>query len=429
MTTPALFPTPIRRSARPLAPALAVLALALALAAAACGPAAEAQPGPAPVVDVHGHDAEALAAVRARVHAGDARYAAAYRQLLGEADTLLAHRFATVMDKPVPAPSGDMHDYYSTAPYWWPDSTKPDGLPYVRRDGRRNPESQLLDESAFDGLLHGVPALAWAWYFSGDDRYAEKAGAVVRAWFVDAATRMNPHLRHAQAVPGHADGRKYGIIEAQHFYEVVDALAVLKASDALDADAWAAVDAWFADYLAWLRESDFGRAEAATLNNHATAYDAQVAAVALYLGRDDVAREVLAALPARRIDAQVAPDGRQPEELARTRSFGYSVYNLYHLVNAATLARHVDVDLFGYASADGRSLRAALDYVVPAAGRRDAWPHPQLDGTWRGAEERLAQVLRRAAVAYEDPRYEAARERLAGTNRTARYVLVHPYSE
>lgn len=392
---------------------------------AAC--ASTSDVGEAPAIDVHGYDAEALRAVRASVHAGEEEYAAPYRALLREADMWRDTTFATVMDKAQPASSGDWHDYYSTAPYWWPDTTQPDGLPYVRRDGVRNPESQQLDESSLDAVLHGVDALAWAWYFSGEDAYADKAAGVLQAWFVDEATRMNPNLNHAQAVPGRAEGRKYGIIETQHVYEFADALAVLKASDALDAEEWQAVDAWFGDYLTWLRESEFGRAEAATQNNHATAYDAQVAAIALYLGRDEVAREVFAAMPERRIDTQIEPDGRQPEELARTRSFGYSVYNLYHLINAATLAPHVGVDLFGYRSDDGSSLRGALDYVVPAAGDREAWPHPQIEGSWRGEQQRLAMLLRRAAVAYGEPRYEQVRGRIMADGPTDRYLLLYPY--
>ncbi len=148
-------------------------------------------------------------------------------------------------------------------------------------------------------------------------------------------------------------------------------------------------------------------------------------ALALYLGQRDVARQILAAFPARRIDAQVAPDGRQPEELARTRSFGYSVFNLRWAFYAARFAPAVGVDLFGYESADGRSLRAALDYLVPVADGRERWPHPQMEGTWGGAEAALAGLLRQAALAYDAPAYEAARHRLDPSS-DSRYLLLFP---
>ncbi len=397
---------------------LFLAALGLALASLLGAASARGQ-------EVHGLDAAVLAEVRERVHRGDAALLPAYRQLLAEADEALAHRFASVMDKAEPAPSGDWHDYYSLAPYWWPNPATPDGLPYVRRDGERNPEARQLDDQALSAVLDAVPTLAWAWYFSGDDRYAAKAGDVLRLWFLDPATRMNPNLRHAQAVRGRNTGRMYGIIETSGLYDGVDALAVLKESDALTESEWEAMDGWLGDFLTWLRTSEFGQAEASRLNNHATAYDAQVAAIALYLGQDRLAHDVLAAVPARRIDPQVEPDGRQPEELARTKSFGYSVYNLRHAFHAAALAPHVGVDLFGYVSDDGGSLRAALDYLVPVADGREHWGHPQLAGTWQGAEAGLAALLREAALAYDDPRYEAVRQRL-DADASARYHLLHP---
>ncbi len=200
---------------------------------------------------------------------------------------------------------------------------------------------------------------------------------------------------------------------------------MLHCGPALSDTEWAGLDGWLGDYLTWLRTSDFGRGEASRHNNHATAYDAQAAALALYLGRDDVAHEVLTAFPARRIDAQVEPDGRQPEELARTRSFSYSVFNLRWAFLAAQLAPAVGVDLFGYTSADGRSLRSALDYLVPVADGREHWPHPQLEGSWGGAEDELAALLRQAALAYDDPAYEAARQRLDPDD-DGRYLLLFP---
>ncbi len=33
-------------------------------------------------------------------------------------------------------PSKDPRDYMTLSPYWWPDSTKTDGLPYIRKDDK-----------------------------------------------------------------------------------------------------------------------------------------------------------------------------------------------------------------------------------------------------------------------------------------------------
>ena len=392
----------------------------LLLALSACAHAAQTAP-PA----LLGHDAASLTEVRARVQAGDPTLQPALNRLVAEADAALEADYATVLDKELLPPSGDAHDFYSLAPYWWPNPNTDDGLPYVRRDGEVNPEAKGLDDPSLRAVLEAVPTLAWAWHFTGDDHYAEKAGSLLRTWFVAPETRMNPHLRYAQGVRGLSTGRMYGIIETARFAGVMDPLLVLRQSSALTETEWAALDNWLEDFLTWLRASEFGRGEASRLNNHSTAYDAQTAAIARYIGADDVAREILTAFPTRRIDTQIAPDGRQPHELARTRSFGYSVYNLRWAFHVAQLAPAMGADLFGYESVDGRSLRGALDYLVPVASGREKWSHPQMEGTWGGAEAELAALLRQAAIAYGEPAYEAARQRLDPEGE-GRYMLLHP---
>ena len=61
-------------------------------------------------------------------------------QLIRKAEKAMTQPVPLLTDKEVVPPSGDKRDYTSLAIYFWPDSTSPDGLPYVRRDGHVNPE-------------------------------------------------------------------------------------------------------------------------------------------------------------------------------------------------------------------------------------------------------------------------------------------------
>ena len=68
----------------------------------------------------------------------------------------------------------------SLGPYWWPDPNKPDGLPYIRRDGERNPEiSSDYDAPRFGALTGAVTTLALAYYFSDDEKYAARAALLL----------------------------------------------------------------------------------------------------------------------------------------------------------------------------------------------------------------------------------------------------------
>jgi hypothetical protein len=148
-----------------------------------------------------------------------------------------------------------------------------------------------------------------------------------------------------------------------------------------------------------MMESKNGRDEAAAKNNHGTYYDLQVVSFALFLGRQELATDVLLAARQKRIALQIEPDGQQPLELVRTKAWGYSVGNLEGLMQLARLGENVGVDLWNYKTADGRSILHALDYLVPFAFGQNKWPHQQL-GEW--PPEMLFPLLRRAAAKYQD---------------------------
>src|SRR5207302_773663 len=78
-------------------------------------------------------------------------------------------------------PSGDKHDYVSMGPYWWPNPAKRGGLPYVRRDGERNPEMRDdYDAPRLAATTGAVTTLGLAYYFTDDEKYARRAALLLR---------------------------------------------------------------------------------------------------------------------------------------------------------------------------------------------------------------------------------------------------------
>jgi hypothetical protein len=127
----------------------------------------------------------------------------ALKQLVSEADSILTKKPTSVVDKGELPPSGDIHDFLSLAPYRWPDPSKKDGLPYIGRDGRTNPEIYTIpDKKNLDDLTQAVKLLSAAYYFSDDPKYASKAEELLRVWFVNNSTKMNPNLKYAETVLG-----------------------------------------------------------------------------------------------------------------------------------------------------------------------------------------------------------------------------------
>jgi len=332
-------------------------------------------------------DRSALETARERIHAGDEALLPAYEALVRAADRALEDGPWTVTDKPFTPPSGDKRDYMSVGPFWWPNPDTEDGLPYIRRDGETNPERHEYDNSTMGQMRNAVRSLTLAWYFTGEERYAERAAKVLRVWFLDEDTGMNPHLEYGQAIPGRTEGRDIGIIDTVVLLTFMDELVLLRGADAWSAEDDAALQEWFSAYLRWLLESGHGKSEGSRVNNHGTWYDAQVVAFALFTGEEDIARGVLEKVGERRIAVQIEPDGRQPRELARTRAYSYTVYNLLAFVNLALMGRHVDVDVWNYESEDGRSIRRALEWFSTYAASPDDLPHEQItapnrSGAW-----------------------------------------------
>jgi len=389
----------------------------LALASAS---AASAKTTNAPRVFLN--DPRALAETRQKIRSGDKTFDAPLRRLEEDARKALTAGPFSVTTKAVAPPSGDKHDYMSQAPYFWPDPKKPGGLPYVRRDGERNPEiNKITDHREMDGMVEAVSALALAYYLKGEEAYAAKAAVLLRAWFLDPSTRMNPNLEYAQYVPGVNTGRGIGLIETRGLTRVADAVGLLAGSKAWTKADQRGVEDWYDRFLRWMLESRNGREEAAAKNNHGTYYDVQVVSYALFLGKSDLAKRVLEEARTKRVAAQIEPDGQQPLELARTRAWGYSVGNLDGLLTLAELGERVGVDLWQYRTPDGRGIRRALEYLYPYAVGDAKWAHQQL-GEW--PPEMLFPLMRRAAARYVDAQFATLVRKIPAADPSSRELLL-----
>ncbi|UTA48654.1 alginate lyase family protein [Simiduia sp. 21SJ11W-1] len=313
-----------------------------------------------------------LASIKAAWQARHQPHAAAVDQLLDEAEKLLAELPPSVVGSDPGVDKESPNDYVSLAPYWWPNPDTADGLPWVKHDGRRNPwvDDPRSSKAAWNRFANSVEVLALAGYYTDDARFGNKAVDYMRTWMIAPATRMNPHLKFAQSVPGVAKGRSFGIIDFVLLPRVLDALRLVSAQGLLDTNARAQADLWLAELLDWLQQSPLGITERDAHNNHGTFYDVQVLALQLHLGRMQEARATYKRSQARLLN-HIAADGGQPHELHRTRPFGYSVYNLRAFFTIADLARHLQADFWQWPD-DNAALARALNYIV-ARAERDNW--------------------------------------------------------
>lgn len=301
----------------------------------------------------------------------------AYKKMLNSANGQLKKEDPTVMNKTISPSSNDKHDYLSISRYWWPNPNTEDGFPWEKRDGDTNPDSKsdAVDRKRLQRMTTAVKNLSLAYYFTNDEKYAEKCISVIRTWFINESTLMNPHLKFAQSVPGNPKGRRSGILDGRVIaLYVLDGLSIISESDHWTTEDDQQMNQWLQDYLTWLTDSELGKSGAQQENNHGSWYKFHVAALALYLGdRSTVIRMV--ELAQESLDEQLDDKGGQVHELKRTRSYFYSCFNLEALTCIATIGDKVGKDMWHYQSGNGKGLELAMSYIIPAA-QGGEWIHP-----------------------------------------------------
>ena len=297
------------------------------------------------------------------------------KRVIADANRYLAAPPVTITAARSDRSPGGPHDFFSEGDYWWPDPKNPGG-PYIRRDGESNPQNFVAHREAMIRMSVMVPALAVAWKLTGEQRYAAKAREHAAAWFVDAGTKMNPNLQYAQAIHGVTTGRGTGIIDTIHLVEVTRALQALRDSGVWGRGEYAAIQNWFRDYAQWMTTSKNGIEERDAKNNHGSCWVMQVAQFAAFTGDRENMRFCAARFRDKLIPEQVAADGSLPLELARTKPYSYSLFNMDILSTICQILSTPAESLWSFTTADRRGMKKVIGYMAPYIADKNKWPKP-----------------------------------------------------
>lgn len=296
-------------------------------------------------------------------------------EVIARADKYLNEKPETVTSFKCERSAGGLHDFYSEGDYWWPDHVNPAG-PYVQKDGMTNPDNFVAHRKAMIRLSQIVGTLASAYKITGNEKYAEQALIHLKAWFVDKETMMNPSLLYAQAIQGRFTGRGIGIIDSIQLIEVAQAIIVLEKGNKTDKALIDAVKSWFGEYLKWLMSHKYSKDEMNAKNNHGTCWVMQVAAFARLTGNEEIMSFCRDRYKNVLLPGQMAKDGSFPEELKRTKPYGYSLFNLDAMTMVCLILSDSKNDLMNYATPDGRCLKKGIEYLYPYVADKTKWTYP-----------------------------------------------------
>jgi len=327
-----------------------------------------------------------------------------YVRFLKKADKILLLDNPTVIDKEIETPSKSKNDYLSISRYWWPDKSKRGGLPWVRRDGDTNPDTQTdaVDRKRLSKMINYVETLSLAYFFSGKEKYATKGIEVIKTWFINKKTKMNPHLQYAQSVPGNPKSRRSGILDGRGIpLRALDGITLISSSKQWTENDQLGINKWLIEYTIWLVYSQTGIAGSEQVNNHGSWYSAQMAALGYYTGDMTIVKNAVDKTKMRLIN-QLDVIGAQEHELKRTRSYFYSCFNLDAITRVAIIAEKAGIPFWNYSS-EGKGLSKALSFLLPAANGAE-WEYKT---TSKGLElAYLAPVLRRVSGRISNPEFE-----------------------
>ena len=314
-------------------------------------------------------------------------------RIMKAAAAALKQEPVTITAFPARLSEGGLNDFYSNGDYWWPDPSKPNGLPYLKRDGETNPDNFIAHRLAVKTLRDSVAALAAAYQITGDERYVTKSAELLRVFFLDAKTRMNPNLNFAQAVPGVSPGRGIGIIDTLHIIEIPAAVKVMEKSKAFPTELATGLRQWFRELAGWMVTSKNGKEEAAAKNNHSVAFHLQLAVFADFIG--DKAKLDLCRRQFKEVFVakQMAPDGGFPLELARTKPYGYSIFQLDNMTMLCQVLSTRADNLWNFELPDGRGIRQAVAFMYPFLADKSKWTLKPDVQAWEGWPARQPNLL------------------------------------
>ena len=272
----------------------------------------------------------------------------------------------------------DHHYYFSISPYWWYDKN---GKKYIRKDGERNPKNEEYDNQKLVQLSRRLKYLSVGYYLTGDSKLFDAYVRQVRVWFVDEATKMYPNFEYAKVIPGKNGnkGSSAGLIDGYCLNDVIESFRLVSSLRDAPLDIEKPLKTWFGDLGYWLIHSWNGKKTGQAVANSSISYDVILANISLFVGFKETYAQISSSFRKRRLLAQIAEDGRQPEELTRTKAYSYSIYNLGHILDYCVLQASQKIDFYGQ---NKTIIDKAFDYLLFFQDKETEWPYKQIT-SWK----------------------------------------------
>ena len=292
--------------------------------------------------------------------------------IIGNANLALMQKPITITAERCERSAGGLHDFYSEGDYWWQNPDDPNG-PYIQRDGQSNPQNFTAHRKAMIQFSQIIGSLASAYLITKNEKYVKQAFKHLNAWFINENTRMDPSLLYAQAIKGKATGRGIGIIDMIQMIEVAQGIRVMEKAKVVNSKDLTKIKQWFTDYLTWVTTHQYGIDEREAKNNHGTCWVMQVAIFAKLTDNQELIEYCKNRFKNVLLPNQLKADGSFPLELARTKPYGYALFNLDAMTTTCHILSDSKENLWDYTLSEGQNLRKAIEFMYPFIADKNTW--------------------------------------------------------
>jgi len=124
----------------------------------------------------------------------------------------------------------------------------------------------------------------------------------------------------------------------------------------------------------WMATSKNGKEEETAKNNHGTCWVLQAAEFAQFAKRADLVALCRDRFKTAIVPDQIAKDGSLPLELARTKPYSYSLFDVDVLSGICQSLSTKDDDLWGFKGPNGKGVADAVAFLFPYIADKAKWP-------------------------------------------------------
>lgn len=300
------------------------------------------------------------------------------KQLTLEQIANYQQRFPNILDSELPSitqntsyikQKSGANNYASLASYYHPNPDTETGFPYIRRDGVRNPiAAETTDNKCLSKLYQIVIPCSLLYHLTHSEDYSLKAIAAIGKFFIEENTKMNPSLTYSGMVIGDSmeDLRIRGaIIDTNNLSILPDFMSLLKTSVHWTPEIENGMVLWFDSLADWFKTNPRGILQSGYGHNIKTSYMKQLCSYLCVCGKEVEARTYLENNLRDLLSAQIDSNGNQILEMDRVKNRHYSNFNLTLLVNLATMANSLGINVWNYEDGEGKgSIRKAMKYLA-----------------------------------------------------------------